>query len=264
MATSTYTRSCQEISTTSADAIVAMEPPNSFDAEDVRTAKAQLIEAIRPLRPHEAVRGQYGAGQEFGEQVPGYTTEPDVAPNSRTETYVALALTIENWRWSGVPFYLRTGKRLAGRRTEIEIHHKPAPFRMFQDTQVDATSSNVVRLLIDPDQGIETLFDAKVPGPQMKLGRVFTSMRYADLFKEKPAVGYETLIYDCMMGDATLFQRADGIEASWRVVQPLLDSWAKGDGEVETYAAGSEGPDGADNLLKRAGRAWTKVARNEA
>ena len=210
------------------------------------------------------MRGQYGQGEEFGERVTGYTAEPDVAADSRTETFVALALTIENWRWSGVPFYLRTGKRMAGRRTEIEIHHRPAPYRMFQNTEVDTTSSNVVRLLIDPEQGMETLFDAKVPGPKMKLGRVSTSMRYADFFKEKPAVGYETLIYDCMMGDVTLFQRADGIEASWRVVQPLLDSWAKGEGEVETYPGGSEGPAGADALLRRSGRAWTKVARDKA
>ena len=236
--------------------MVAMEPPNSFDADDVREEKAKLVEAIRPMSPDDAARGQYGAGQEFGHDVAGYRQEPGVAPDSRTETYVALKLSIENWRWAGVPFYLRTGKRLTGRQTEISIHYKSAPYRMFRDTPVDKTTPNVVRLLIDPNQGLETQFDAKVPGPQMLLGRVATSMRYKDYFDEKPNVGYETLLYDCMIGDATLFQRADAIEASWRVVQPVLDSWGRGEGEVETYAAGSQGPAGADALLARDGRSW--------
>ena len=196
--------------------MVAMEPPNSFDAEDVRAEKAKLVEAVKPMAPEDAVRGQYSAGQEFGRDVPGYRQEAGVAPDSSTETYVALKLSIENWRWAGVPFYLRTGKRLRGRQTEISIHYKPAPYRMFRDTPVSQMTPNVVRLLIDPDQGVETQFDAKVPGPQMRLGRVATSMRYKDYFEEKPNVGYETLLYDCMIGDATLFQRADAIEASWR------------------------------------------------
>jgi glucose-6-phosphate 1-dehydrogenase len=238
---------------------VAMEPPNSFDAEDVRTAKAKLVEAIRPVQPGEAVRGQYGAGQSLGNAVPGYRTEPNVAPNSHTETYIALKLEIENWRWAGVPFYLRTGKRLSGRQTEIAIHYKPAPYRMFQNTQVDQMTPNILKLLIDPLQGIETQFDAKVPGPVMKLGRVTSSLRYGDFFVEKPNVGYETLFYDCMIGDATLFQRADNVEAGWRVVQGLLDSWGRGEGEVENYAAGSQGPAGADVLLARDGRSWLKL-----
>ena len=236
--------------------MVAMEPPNSFDAEDVRAEKAKLVEAIRPMAPEDAVRGQYAAGQEFGRDVPGYRQENGVAPDSHTETYVALKLSIENWRWAGVPIYLRTGKRLHGRQTEISIHYKPAPYRMFRDTPVDKTTPNVVRLLIDPDQGVETQFDAKVPGPQMRLGRVATSMRYKDYFEEKPNVGYETLLYDCMIGDATLFQRADAIEASWRVVQPVLESWGRGEGSVAPYAAGSEGPADADTLLQRDGRSW--------
>jgi glucose-6-phosphate 1-dehydrogenase len=235
---------------------VAMEPPNSFDAEDVRTAKAKLAEAIRPVQPDEAVRGQYIAGKEFGADVPAYRTEPDVAPDSDTETYIAMRLEIENWRWAGVPFYLRTGKRLAGRRTEIAIHYKPAPYRMFRDTPVDETTPNIVKLLIDPVQGIETQFDAKVPGPVMKLGRVTSSLSYKDFFTEKPNVGYETLFYDCMMGDATLFQRADNVEACWRVVQPLLESWARQEGTVEDYTSGSQGPAGADTLLTRDGRSW--------
>jgi glucose-6-phosphate 1-dehydrogenase len=239
--------------------MAAMEPPNSFDAEDVRTEKAKLVQAIRPLRMDEAVRGQYDAGQEQGTAVPAYRDEPHVAKDSRTETYIALKLSIENWRWAGVPFYLRTGKRLTGRQTEISIHYKPAPYRIFQDTDVDATTSNVVRLLIDPEQGIDTLLDAKVPGPKMRLGAVKTSMRYKDFFKEPPNVGYETLLYDCMMGDATLFHRADNIEAGWRAVQPLLEAWGRNEGEVEHYPAGSQGPAGADALLQRDGRQWLKL-----
>ena len=236
--------------------MVAMEPPNSFDAEAVRDEKSKLLEAIRPLQPDEAVRGQYGAGKEFGTEVPGYQAEPGVAPDSQTETYIALKLSIENWRWAGVPFYLRTGKRLAGRQTVISIHHKPAPYRMFRETPVDKLTPNVVRILIDPVQGIETQFDAKVPGPQMHLGRVETSVHFKDFFDEKPSVGYETLLYDCMIGDTTLFQRADAIDASWAAVQPVLDSWTCGQGEVETYGAGSQGPAGADLLLERDGRRW--------
>ena len=243
--------------------MVAMEPPNSFDAEDVRAEKAKLIQAIRTVQPQEAARGQYGPGREFGHDVPGYRQEPDVAPDSRTETYIALKLGIENWRWAGVPFYLRTGKRMAGRRTEISIYYKPAPYRMFRDTPVDKLTPNVARLMIDPDQGIETQFDAKVPGPEMKLGRVGSSLRYKDFFSEKPNVGYETLLYDCMIGDTTLFQRADAIEASWRVVQTLLESWGRGEGEVEAYAAGSEGPKNAAELLARDGRHWLTVDDQE-
>ncbi len=239
--------------------MVAMEPPNSFDAEDVREEKAKLIKAIRTMRPDEAVRGQYTAGREDGHDVPGYRQEHGVAPDSRTETYVALKLSIENWRWAGVPFYLRTGKCLTGRQTEISIHYKPAPYRMFRDTPVDSLTPNIVRLLIDPDQGLESQFDAKVPGPQMRLGRVAMSMRYKDYFDEKPNVGYETLLYDCMTGDATLFQRADAIEASWRVVQPLLESWGRGEGDVEDYPAGSQGPTAADTLLEKDGRNWRKL-----
>ncbi|MDT7953596.1 MAG: glucose-6-phosphate dehydrogenase [Acetobacteraceae bacterium] len=236
--------------------MVAMEPPNTYDAQAVRAEKARLMQAIRPLTPGDAVRGQYGPGTEFGQPVPGYRQEPQVAPDSRTETYVALRLHIENWRWAGVPFYIRTGKRLSGRRTEISIHYKPAPYRVFGDAP---TAPNVLRLLIDPEEGTDTQFAAKRPGPDMSLGRVVSAMRYKDFFDEKPNVGYETLLYDCMLGDATLFQRADAIEASWAALQPVLDSWARGEGDVETYGAGSSGPPGADALLAADGRTWSKL-----
>ena len=210
---------------------------------------------MHPVEITDLVRGQYTAGTEFGQPVKGYREEDKVAPDSRTETYVAAKLKIENWRWAGVPFYLRTGKRLASRRTEIAIHFKPAPYQIFRETPVDQLTPNIVKLLIDPEQGISTQFSAKVPGPLMKLGKVENAFHYKDFFEEKPNVGYETLLYDCMIGDATLFQRADNIESAWAVVQPALDEWAKG-GEPEFYAAGSQGPKGADDLLARDGRQW--------
>ncbi len=239
--------------------MVGMEPPNSFAAEDVRTEKAKLVEATQPVKIEECVRGQYTAGEEFGQPVKGYREEANVAPDSKTETYVALKLHIENWRWAGVPFYLRTGKRLAARRTEIAVHFKSAPYQIFKDTPVDQLTPNIVKLTIDPDQGMDTQFSAKVPGPVMKLGKVDTSFKYKDFFEEKPNVGYETLLYDCMIGDATLFQRADNIEASWAVVEPLIDAAEKNEkdaAEPEPYAAGSQGPKGADDLLAKDGRHW--------
>ena len=238
--------------------MVAMDPPNSFDAEDVRTEKARLVKAIRPVPPSDAVRGQYAAGQEFDHPVQGYRVEPGVAPDSATETYVALKLEIDTWRWAGVPFYLRTGKRLAERRTEIAIHYKPAPYNIFRDTAVDRLTPNIVRLMIDPDQSVQTQFDAKIPGPEMRLGRVATSMRYVDFFPQRASVGYETLLYDCMVGDATLFQRADAIEACWAAVQPLLDAWGPA-GEPQAYGAGGQGPAAADALLARDNRAWLEL-----
>ncbi len=234
--------------------MVGMEPPNSFAAEDVRTEKAKLVEATHPVRVDEVVRGQYTAGEEFGQAVNGYREEARVDPQSRTETFVAARLRIDNWRWAGVPFYLRTGKRLAARRTEIAIHFKPAPYQIFKDTPVDQLTPNIVKIMVDPEQGMDTQFSAKVPGPVMKLGKVDTSFKYKEFFDEKPNVGYETLLYDCMIGDATLFQRADNIEASWAVVQPAIDAWKEG--EPEFYAAGSQGPKGADDLLGKDGRKW--------
>jgi glucose-6-phosphate 1-dehydrogenase len=242
--------------------MVAMDPPPSFDAEDVRTEKARLAKAIRPIPPENAVRGRYAAGETAGQPANGYRQEPGVVADSRTETYVALKLEIDNWRWAGVPFYLRTGKRMAGRGTEIAVHYRPAPYQMFRDTPVETLTPNIVRLLLDPEHGVKTQFLAKRPGPEMKLGAVASTMMYQDFFDERPSVGYETLLYDCMIGDATLFQRADAIEASWAAVQPVLDAWAQG-GEPEAYPAGSQGPAGADTLLARDGRAWLKVGEDE-
>jgi len=242
-------------------AMVAMEPPNSFSAETVRNAKEQLFEAIRPVSPEDAVRGQYTAGQVEGRDVLAYKDSPGVAKDSHTETYVALKLEIDNWRWSGVPFYMRTGKSMKGRRTEVVVRFKTAPFAIFQDTPVDKLTPNDLVLNIQPTQGLTLNISAKVPGQKMELSGVEMKFRYEDAFKLTPNVGYETLLYDCLTGDATLFQRADNIEAAWRVVDPALKMWAADANGPEPYAAGSEGPDGAEQLLKRDGRAWASLTK---
>ncbi|WP_407529021.1 glucose-6-phosphate dehydrogenase [Methylobacterium oryzisoli] len=231
--------------------MVAMEPPAALDAEAVRSEKARLIQAVRPVAPGDAVRGQYTAGSVLGEAVRGYREEPNVAADSCTETYVALELAIENGRWSGVPFYLRTGKHLSARRTEIAVTFKPSPLSLFKDR---ATCPSIMRLMIDPEHGTDTTLAVKVPGPEMRLAQVHAQFRYRDAFPQKPNVGYETLLYDCLRGDATLFQRADAIESAWAAVQPLLDAWQAG--EPEFYVSGSEGPAAADALLARKNHAW--------
>jgi glucose-6-phosphate 1-dehydrogenase len=246
-------------------AMVAMEAPISFEADAVRSEKSKVIQAVHPLADKLAVRnvvrGQYRAGQAGGHDVPAYRNEPDVDPNSSTETYVALKLEIDNWRWAGVPFYIRTGKRLSQRRTEISVHFKQAPFALFRDTTVEKLTPNIMFLHIQPTEGVTLQFSAKVPGPRVKLGGVKMNFNYADYFHEGPSTGYETLLYDCLVGDATLFQRADNVEAGWAVVQPALDSWEAGHIHVHPYEAGSEGPEAADELLKRDGRAWIAIDR---
>ena len=245
--------------------LTAMEPPNSFDADAVRTEKHKVLEAVGPLDGAEvrrnSVRGQYGAGVIGAQQVVAYREEPGVAPDSRTETYIAMRLGIDNWRWAGVPFYLRTGKRLTRRTTEIAIQFKQAPFALFRDTPVDILTPNVLALQIQPDEGASLQFGAKIPGPEIALGGVRMNFSYKDYFSTEPTTGYETLVYDCMIGDAMLFNRADGVEAGWAVVQPILDLW-QDDKTVplEIYPAGSAGPEAADNLLWRSGRQWRPIA----
>jgi glucose-6-phosphate 1-dehydrogenase len=236
--------------------MVAMEPPNSFDAEAVRDEKAKLLMAIRPVAAGDVVRGQYTEGHLMGQDVPGYKQEPDVAPDSRTETYVALRLTIENWRWAGVPFYLRTGKRMAARRTEVAIHFRTPPFALFRDTDNNELTENVLTLTVQPHEGMTLALTAKHPGPKMDLAPISLQFHYEDAFKMTPNVGYETLIYDCLIGDSTLFQRADMIEASWAVVDPALAHAKQDDDVPEPYEAGSAGPDGAGTLLARASHRW--------
>jgi glucose-6-phosphate 1-dehydrogenase len=241
-------------------AVAAMEPPNSFAADAVRSEKAKVIEAIRYASPEAAVacavRGQYGPGTVRAKPVSSYRQEPDVAPDSRTETYVALKCQIDNWRWEGVPFYIRTGKSLAVRRTEIAIQFKRAPGVLFRGTGAGEMQPNMLVIHVQPDEGISLRFAAKVPGRRVRLSDVNMDFRYTDYFKAAPSTGYETLIYDCLIGDATLFQRADNIEAGWAAVEPLLQGWAAGLGALDDYAAGTSGPASADALLARDGFQW--------
>ena len=244
-------------------AMCAMEAPNSFDADAVRTEKAKVIQAIRMLPPREAVanavRGRYLAGVVQGKQVRDYVEEPNVSPDTTTETYVAMKLAIDNWRWADVPFYVRTGKALATRRTEIAIRFKQVPYALFRDLP-QALPSNELVLHVQPEEGVSVNFQAKVPGQQLAISNVKMNFKYSDYFQAEPNTGYETLIYDCMTGDATLFQRADNIESGWAAVQPILDAWQKGYGELADYRAGSDGPTAADELLMRDGRRWRPLS----
>jgi glucose-6-phosphate 1-dehydrogenase len=241
-------------------AMVAMEPPGGFDARAVRDRKADVFNAMRTVAPEDAVRGQYGPGPDG---VPGYRQEHDVDPASGIETYVAMQLAIDNWRWAGVPFYLRTGKHMSRRVTEIAIRFKPAPFAPFEDTNVAALPPNSLLLQIQPDEGIALQFEVKRPGPVVDLAAVRMAFKYADWFPKEPNIGYETLIYDVMMGDQTLFNRADQVEETWRVVGRVLDTWSKEKpGNFPNYTSGSNGPAEADALLARSGRAWRPVAND--
>ena len=241
-------------------AMIAMEPPISFDADAVRAKKTELFQAVHPISPENAVRGQYGAGELLGKKVGDYRHEPNVAPNSATETYVALKLGIDNWRWAGVPFYLRTGKRLSARTTEIAVHFRQAPYALFRDTPVDRLPANILMLRIQPDEGLSLTFSAKRPGADIEIAGVEMDFAYRDYFAPLASVGYETLIYDCLIGDATLFQRADTVEAAWSAVQGLLDAWARTPADdFPNYAAGSAGPAAADRLLARDGHAWLPI-----
>jgi glucose-6-phosphate 1-dehydrogenase len=225
-------------------AMTAMEPPISFDADAVRAKKAEVLEAVRPFEPRRAlrdvVRGQYDVGTVLGAAVRAYRQEPDVAPDSNTETFVACRLKIDNWRWAGVPFYLRQ-----------------APYTLFRGTNVERMNPNWMILRIQPEEGIALEFAAKRPGPSVKLGTVSMDFAYKTYFKMACNTGYETLIYDCMIGDATLFQRADNVELGWQVVQPILDAWANSPPrDFPNYVSGGSGPTAADELLARDGHAW--------
>jgi glucose-6-phosphate 1-dehydrogenase len=246
-------------------AMVAMEPPNSFEPEAVRAEKGRVLEAVRRYAPAEAaqrsVRGQYGPGKVAGEAVDAYRGAENVDPQSKTETYVALELEIDNWRWAGVPFFLRTGKALCARDTHIAIQFKAAPRTLFQELPEGASKPNVLTLQIQPREGLSLCFDVKRPGPDVELATAAMSFHYADVFPAKPATGYETLIYDVMTGDQTLFNRAQDVEAGWAIVQPFIDAWAKGEGELEPYEAGTAGPAGAGRLLEASGRSWRSIVK---
>jgi len=246
--------------------LTAMEPPNSFHADAVRDEQAKVLVALTRMTPEDVlartVRGQYGASARHGEQaMSGYRAETNVAANSPTETYVAMKLLIDNWRWAGVPFYLRTGKRLASRRTEIAIQFKRAPFALFRETAMGALTDNRLVIRIQPDEGISLRIGAKTPGPLMRQGPVEMNFSYKDHFGGNAATGYERLLYDCMEGDQTLFQRADMVEGGWAAIAAIQDVWsALVPRTFPNYAAGSMGPADADVLLGRDGHAWIALA----
>ena len=244
--------------------LVGMEPPSRFDAHSVRSEKAEVLAAIQTQTEQEAlrnsVRAQYRAGRIGDRDVIDYRATKDVAPTSVTETYVALKLAIDNWRWAGVPFYLRTGKALAAKRTEVAIQFKPAPFSMFRGTGIEHFSPNDLVISIEPNEGVMLQFNTKVPGPQVVIDGVEMKFRYKDYFKVAPSTGYETLIYDCMIGDNILFQRADSVEAGWQAVEPFFDAWRHaGANGLYEYRAGTEGPDAADDLTQRDGHRWRGI-----
>lgn len=245
--------------------LTTMEPPISFNSDAVHDEQSKILHAVQPLSAEDvlryAVRGQYGTGEINGDRFPGYRQEQGVPPDSKTETFVALKLMIDNWRWAGVPFYIRTGKRLGSRHTEVAIQFKRAPLVLFRDTPVNTLKPNQLVMHMAPDEGISLRFGAKVPGAQMKVGSVEMDFKYTDYFGTNPNTGYEILLYDGIMGDQTLFQRADMVEAGWAVVDPILDVWkALPPRDFPNYEAGAWGPIEADDLIARDERHWRKIA----
>lgn len=240
--------------------LVAMEPPAAFEADDVRDEKLKVLRSIRPFGPEEVeretVRGQYVAGAIRGERVPGYRDEDGVAKDSSTDTYAAARFRIDNFRWAGVPFYLRTGKRLARRLTEIAITFKKAPSLIFDTNALDA---NALVIRVQPDEGISLRFGAKVPGPSNELRPVLMDFRYGTSFGIEPPEAYERLILDAMVGDSTLFTRADEVEEAWKIVTAMLDAWQEDKPRLVPYEAGTWGPAAADELLARDGRRWRRL-----
>lgn len=249
-------------------AYLCMEPPGSFAPESVRNEKAKVLESIRLMDAdavrRDTVRGQYGPGHgPDGKPCPGYREEPSVPPESNTETFAAMKVHIDNWRWHGVPIYLRSGKRLWKRGTEIIVQFKSAPDVLFRGTGVESLESNRLIFHIQPDQGIELQFQAKTPGPMMSLQPVNMRFNYGDAFTASRGTGYEVLVYNCMNGDATLFSRTDLVETAWRIVQPMIDLWKSEPGEFPNYPAGAWGPKAAFDLIEHDGRKWVAVLNRE-
>jgi glucose-6-phosphate 1-dehydrogenase len=241
--------------------LIAMEPPSSITGDAVRNEKVKVLEAIRPMEPEDVientVRGQYAAGIVDGHHVPAYRTEPDVNPRSNTETFAALKLYIENWRWAEVPFYIRSGKRLAARTTEVVIGFRRAPLLLFGTETEQKIPPNRLVLHIQPEEGITLDIHAKRPGPKISISNVPLNFNYGEFGESTAATGYETLLYDCMIGETSLFHRYDSVDASWRIVNPILDVWqALPARDFPNYEAGTWGPKAADDLLARDGHAW--------
>ena len=240
---------------------VAMEPPDGFAAAAVRTEKLKVWHAIEPIPVENTVRGQYGPGTVDGQKVIGYRQEDRVNPESTTETYAAMKLEIENWRWAGVPFYIRAGKRLAKRVTEVTVTFKQPPLHLFKGNDPDSkVCPNVLKIRIQPDEGITLTFGAKVPGPTTNVKPVEMQFSYAQAFGKSSANGYERLLLDAMLGDGTLFAEREGVEATWALMTPILEAWkANPPKDFPNYAAGSWGPKAADELMKRDGKSWRSL-----
>ncbi|MCX5892456.1 MAG: glucose-6-phosphate dehydrogenase [Deltaproteobacteria bacterium] len=241
--------------------LIAMEPPVSFSADEVRNKKADVLHAIRPINPEKvfkyAVRGQYGAGWIESRHVDAYRSEVNVAPDSVTETFAAVKLLVDNWRWQGVPFYLRTGKRLPAKISEVSIQFKPVPHQPFPATAIMDARPNRLVIAIQPEEGLLLRFEAKYPGPTMRLAPVIMQFYYREAFKATPPEAYETLLLDVMLGDATLFMRADQTEAAWEILSPILDTWDNvRPTDFPNYQAGIWGPEAAESLLAYDGRSW--------
>ena len=243
--------------------LVAMEPPTAFEADAVRDEKVKVLRAIRPLEGDEigrqTVRGQYSGGFIAGQPVPGYRQEPGVSADSRTETFVAARLAVDNWRWADVPFYLRSGKRLPKRSTEIAIQFRRVPHLLFSQAGAGQLDPSVLVLRIQPDEGIALRFGAKLPGPTIRLRSVAMDFRYGTSFGVVPPEAYERLLLDCMLGDSTLFTRRDEVEAAWQLITSILEGWQRTGQPIEPYEAGTWGPKAADELLARDGRAWRRL-----
>ena len=241
--------------------LVAMEPPASISGDSVRNEKVKVLESIRPMTPEEiianTVRGQYGAGVINGKNVIGYRDEPDVASDSNTETFVAMKLNVENWRWADVPFFIRSGKRLAAHTTQIVIGFKRTPLLLFGKNVEEDILPNRLVIHVQPDEGITMDIHAKRPGPRISIANVPLDFSYKEFGESSAATGYETLLYDCMIGDMTLFHRYDSVDASWRIVDPILDVWnALHPRDFPNYAAGTWGPEASDQLIKKFGHSW--------
>jgi glucose-6-phosphate 1-dehydrogenase len=241
--------------------LAAMEPPVDLSATEVRDEKSKVLKAVRPIAPEEvagaAVRGQYGPGKIDGKPVAGYREEAGVAKDSPTVTYAAIKFFIDNWRWESVPFYLRSGKRLAKRVTEVVIQFKRPPLLLFKSHAVDALNPNVLVMRIQPDEGVSLRFEVKPPGPDMLISPLGLDFKYEEAFGSSPPEAYETLLEDCIEGDSTLFTRHDWVEAAWCLVDPIIQVWRLSKPRnFPNYEAGSWGPREADEFVERDGRHW--------
>jgi len=238
---------------------IAMEPPASYEPDAVRDERAKLLRSIRVLKPEEvaanAVKGQYGRARIGDSEVPGFREEPGVAADAQTDTYAAVAVEVDNWRWAGVPFYIRSGKRLPKRVTDIAIQFNRAPLALFEGAAGDEYP-NLLVVRIQPEEGISLRFVSKVPGAGMRLRPVNMDFNYGTSFGSRTPTAYETLLLDALTGDATLYTRHDMVEASWNVVQPILDVWSETKFELPNYAAGTWGPRAAEEMLARRGHVW--------